>query len=161
MHVIIHYYIKPVFFQAEIREQCRQESSTQTLGIQNPRGYKFNWSEKSIHPFVFKWNRFCAWFPLSVLFCCATEEMYNVFFSTRAPPTDFKDLGVPRKVPLGEDRLGSVPTHWSAEVFNENSFQLCPCNNPRLLMTFLQSTILAGDYWTSQSWSGGGLRSWL
>ena len=80
MHVIINYYIKPVFFQAEIREQCRKESSTQTLGIQNPRGYKFNWSEKSIHPFVFKWNRFCAWFPLSVLFCCATEEMYNVFF---------------------------------------------------------------------------------
>ena len=85
--------------------------------------------------------------------------MYNVFFSTRAPPTDFKDLGVPRKVPLGEDRLGSVPTHWSAEVLNENSFQLCPYNNPRLLMTFLQSTILAGDYRTSQSWRGGCLRS--
>ena len=90
------------------------------------------------------------------LFCSVAQlkKCIKSFFLSRAPPTDFKDLGVPRKVPLGEDRLGSVPTHWSAEVFNENLFQLCPFYNPRLLMTFLQSTILAGDYW-----SGGGLQS--
>ena len=158
MHVIIHYYIKPVCSRQKFASNAGKSHQPRHLEDKTPEVINSIDQKKA---FTHLWNRFCAWFPLSVLFCCATEEMYNVFFSTRAPPTDFKDLGVPRKVPLGEDRLGSVPTHWSAEVLNENSFQLCPYNNPRLLMTFLQSTILARDSRTSQSWRGGGLRSWL
>ena len=155
MHIIIHFYIKPVCSRQKFASNAGKSHQPRHLEDKTPEVINSIDQKKTFTHLFFSETDFVLGFPSLFRSVVQLKKCIMSFFSTRAPPTDFKDLGVPRKVPLGEDRLGSVPTHWSAEVFNENLFLLCPYNNnPMLLLTFLQSTVLAGDYWTSQSWSG-------
>ena len=154
MHVIIHYYIKPVCSRQKFASNAGKSHQPRHLEDKTPEVLdSINQKKAFTHLFLSETD-FVLGFPS--LFCSVVQlkKCIMSFFLPGLHPQTSKTWEFQEKFPWAKIGSALFLLIGVLRFFNENSFQLCPYNNPRLLMTFLQSTILAGDYWTSQSWIG-------